>query len=184
MSPLSPLKLNISLRPGLLAAGAAGAGVWPGPSANDDLRIVGHALARGDLHAGLVAALQPLGERIAAVEHQPRHFEREQADRRQQHDRDQPEIARASGSCRQGRSMAARARARSAKACAAAATALGSGNGGLGLGRPRGRPRRCAASRASRSSPAVSWRSMLGGRALSAAPAARPSSARLRASSP
>jgi hypothetical protein len=61
---------------------------------DDDLGIVRHALRAGDLHVGLVAALHPFSQRIAAVEYQTGNLEREQADRGQQHDRDQPEIAR------------------------------------------------------------------------------------------
>ena len=69
-------------------------------------------------------ALQPFGQCIAAVKNQTRYLEREQADRRQQHDRDQPEIARPVDHAARPR---IRARARSAKACAAAATDWASG---------------------------------------------------------
>ena len=82
----------------------------------------------------VIDPLHPLGQRVAAIEHQTRDFEREQADRRQQDDGDQPEIARKTDHAARPRT---RALARSAKAWAAAATdfgsraAVGSRTGGL-----------------------------------------------------
>ena len=47
----------------------------------------------------LYVRLHPLGERVAAVENETGHLEREQADRGKQHDRNKPHVAQHSGSC-------------------------------------------------------------------------------------
>src|SRR4029079_18512698 len=117
---VAPVETEHFLCPGLPRPRRSGLGIF---FSQNDLGLIGHALTRSNLQSAPVSGLHPLSQSIAAVKDQARHFEREQANRGKQHDRNKPNVARKTGHAAWSLN---RVRARSANACAAAATALAS----------------------------------------------------------